>query len=272
MTTRTRTGHFSKELFIFLRQLERNNDRAWFEKNRSRYIEHCRNAMLEFIEDIGPYLWAISKRLIADPRPVGGSNELWLGLSGVTPDVDGVVMALDDDGVRVRKTYLASDMVLERVEQPLVNAGWGALLVLMFLALVLASASGVMLFSFIDTRERQTEFALLRTLGSSRRQLNGAVWFSLLLVAICGIALGTLASQMLLGNLGGQLIGISLLPLMEVAEEGVRVTPPMVLQINWVTLGVSYLILGSVTAGTVLWLIWFTAKMEVQQVLRIGEG
>ena len=46
----------------------------------------------------------------------------------------------------------------------------------------------------------------------------------------------------------------------------------MTLEIDWVTLGVSYAILGSVTIGTVLWLIWYTSKMEVQQVLRIGEA
>ena len=169
----------------------------------------------------------------------------------------------EQEGIRVRKSFLSSEMVNEQVDQPLVNAGWGALLVLVFLALVLASASGVMLFSFIDTGERRTEFAVLRTLGSSRRQLNGAVWFSLFLVAVCGIGLGTVA---------GQLIGTSLLPLMGVGEGGEQVTPRMVFQTNWATLAVSYTILVAATGVTVLWLIWFTAKMEVQQLLRIGEG
>ena len=68
-----RSGHFSPELFTFLRQLERNNNRAWFEKNRDRYIELGRDPMLEFIEDLAPRLLAISKRLVVDPRPVGGS-------------------------------------------------------------------------------------------------------------------------------------------------------------------------------------------------------
>ena len=212
---------------------------------------------------------------------IGGTNELWVGLRGAGSDgemgrvgsdgVDPVPAVLSDrvaaflegNGLRSRNTYIASAMVRERTEQPLVSAGWGALLVLMFLALVLASASGVMLFSFTDTRDRRTEFALLRTLGTSRRQLNGAVWFSLFLVTLCGVALGSVA---------GQVIGTSLLPLMEVAEEGARVTPPMTLEIDWFTLAVSYAILGSVTIGTVLWLIWYTSKMEVQQVLRIGEA
>jgi len=197
------------------------------------------------------------------PRPTGGSNELWVNPGASGGDGSAIVDSLDNNGVRIRKTLVASDMVLNSVDQPLVNAGWGALLVLMFLALVLASALGVMLFSFIDTKERQTEFALLRTLGTSRIQLNGTVWFSVFLVAVCGVSLGTLA---------GYLIGASLLPLMEVAEEGAKVTPRMVLETNWVTLSVSYIILGAVTLATVLWLVWFTAKMEIHQVLRIGEG
>ena len=197
------------------------------------------------------------------PRPTGGSNELWVNPGASGGDGSAIVDSLENNGVRTRKTIVASDMVLNSVDQPLVNAGWGALLVLMFLALVLASALGVMLFSFIDTKERQTEFALLRTLGTSRIQLNGTVWFSVFLVAVCGVSLGTLA---------GYLIGVSLLPLMEVAEEGAKVTPRMVLETNWVTLSVSYIILGAVTLATVLWLIWFTAKMEIHQVLRIGEG
>ena len=198
---------------------------------------------------------------IHSPRPVGWSNELWVDLEGANPDA--IVDKLEDSGLRIRDVVQASDLVSQRVEQPLVNAGWGALLVLMFLSLVLASVSGIVLFSFIDTRERQTEFALLRTLGSSRTQLNGCVWFSLVLVAVCGVSLGTVA---------GLVIGTSLLPLMEVAEAGVRVTPGMVLQTNWATLGLSYLVLAVFTIAALLWLVWFTTRMEIHQVLRIGEG
>ena len=49
-------------------------------------------------------------------------------------------------------------------------------------------------------------------------------------------------------------------------------TPPMTFQTNWIILLVSYLALGAVTLGTVIWLAWLTAKLEVQQVLRIGEA
>jgi len=71
---RTSTApHFTPELFRFLRDLERNNRRDWFEANKNRYLEHARDPMLRFIADFGPRLGKISPRLVADPRPVGGS-------------------------------------------------------------------------------------------------------------------------------------------------------------------------------------------------------
>ena len=194
---------------------------------------------------------------------VGGSNEIWTSMDGSGADPADVIGALKGFGINMGETFIAAEMVSQRVDQPLVNAGWSGLLILMFLALVLASASGVMLFSYTDTRERHTEFALLRTLGFSRKQLNGVVWFNLLLVVICGIGLGTWA---------GQQIGISVLPILEVAEEGIRVTPPMVLRINWSILLGTYLVLIMVATTAVVWLAWITNKLDVQQVLRIGEA
>jgi len=72
-TTRTKTGHFTPELFTFLRALKRNNKREWFERNKPRYIEHVRDPMLHFIADFAPKLQRISPHVVADPRPTGGS-------------------------------------------------------------------------------------------------------------------------------------------------------------------------------------------------------
>ena len=195
--------------------------------------------------------------------PAGGSNELWASLNGSQLSPEGVMNGIDRLGLNTSDTILASELVAQRVSEPLVNAGWGGLLVIMFLALVLASASGVMLFSYMDVRERQTEFALLRTVGFSTRQLNGVVWFNLVLVVVFGVGLGTLA---------GHLIGVRLLPILEWAEEGVRVAPPMLFRTDWLTLLISYAVLAGVAAFTVGWLAWLTSKLEVQRVLRIGEG
>jgi uncharacterized protein (TIGR02453 family) len=65
--------YFSPELFKFLRELKRHNDRDWFQENKWRYQEFVRDPFLRFIEDFGPRLRAISPHFIADPKPSGGS-------------------------------------------------------------------------------------------------------------------------------------------------------------------------------------------------------
>lgn len=61
-------GHFSPELFTFLRAVKRNNDRTWFEKNKPRYEAHVKKPFLDFIADFAPRLAKISPHLVADAR------------------------------------------------------------------------------------------------------------------------------------------------------------------------------------------------------------
>jgi uncharacterized protein (TIGR02453 family) len=69
----TKRAYFGPELFDFLRELRRNNDRNWFFTNKTRYESTVRGPMLRFIADFAPHLRAISRHFTADPRPVGGS-------------------------------------------------------------------------------------------------------------------------------------------------------------------------------------------------------
>lgn len=71
--SKRRSPHFTGELFGFLRELERNNNRDWFEKHKPRYIDHVREPMQRFIAEFGPKLKRISPYFLADPRPQGGS-------------------------------------------------------------------------------------------------------------------------------------------------------------------------------------------------------
>ena len=67
------TRYFDDELFAFLRELRSNNDRTWFQANKARYERSVKQPVLAFVEDAGPPLRKLSKQLVADPRPVGGS-------------------------------------------------------------------------------------------------------------------------------------------------------------------------------------------------------
>src|SRR5437870_4211940 len=66
-------GYFSKALFDSLKDLAAHNDRSWFAANKERYERDVRDPFLEFIADAGTPLRKLSKNLVADPKPSGGS-------------------------------------------------------------------------------------------------------------------------------------------------------------------------------------------------------
>jgi uncharacterized protein (TIGR02453 family) len=66
-------AHFTPELFAFLEELRYNNDRSWFHANKERYRRDVQTPMLRFIDDCAAPLRSISRQLVADARPVGGS-------------------------------------------------------------------------------------------------------------------------------------------------------------------------------------------------------
>jgi uncharacterized protein (TIGR02453 family) len=67
------TAFFRPELFAFLRQLKRHNNRDWFAKNKQRYEEVVRDPALTFISNFAPQLQKLSPHFVADPRPTRGS-------------------------------------------------------------------------------------------------------------------------------------------------------------------------------------------------------
>ncbi len=66
-------SHFNSDLFKFLRDLEANNEREWFNASKERYIDSVQEPALTFITDFGPRLARISPHFRADARVQGGS-------------------------------------------------------------------------------------------------------------------------------------------------------------------------------------------------------
>ncbi len=67
------TAFFTPDIFVFLKQLKRNNDREWFAKNKARYQECVVVPALAFIDAFAPHLQELSQHFLADARPSGGS-------------------------------------------------------------------------------------------------------------------------------------------------------------------------------------------------------
>ena len=72
-TTQAAGSYVTPRTFAFLRELAANNDRGWFEANKQRYLAEVRDPLLRFVADFAPRLAKLSKHMVADPRPVGGS-------------------------------------------------------------------------------------------------------------------------------------------------------------------------------------------------------
>lgn len=66
-------GLFTSDLFRFLEDLKRHNDRDWFAENKERFLDVVQEPALEFIRSFAPYLRKISPHFVADDRGSGGS-------------------------------------------------------------------------------------------------------------------------------------------------------------------------------------------------------
>ena len=62
-----------KDFFVFFKELKANNERPWFEENKERYKTTVIGSLSDFIEAMAPRVAKISKHIVVDPRPNGGS-------------------------------------------------------------------------------------------------------------------------------------------------------------------------------------------------------
>jgi len=64
---------FPAELFGFLRDLEKHNERAWMDDNRERYEQFVRTPALAFVRAVAPRITTVGPRLVASAARSGGS-------------------------------------------------------------------------------------------------------------------------------------------------------------------------------------------------------
>jgi uncharacterized protein (TIGR02453 family) len=61
-------GGFRPAAFRFLRDLGRNNDKAWFEANREVYEREVREPMRRLVETLDAKLRSIAPEIVGDPK------------------------------------------------------------------------------------------------------------------------------------------------------------------------------------------------------------
>ncbi len=62
-----------KDFFAFFNELAKNNERPWFEENKQRYKDSVVAPLSDFMTAMSPRVAKISKHIVVDPRPNGGS-------------------------------------------------------------------------------------------------------------------------------------------------------------------------------------------------------
>ena len=208
--------------------------------------------------------------LIFDERTLGllrlqgtstarSADEWWMATTGA--GVGALTKALRDSPFESADVVTLVDRTRSLSTDPVALGIIGAL-TLGFVATGLFAVVGLTVSAAVSARQRRTEFALLRAIGLSGRQLSGSLWLengSLVLVSLVA------------GTSLGLLIGWLVLPFVTVTQRAAAPIPPVVVHVPWdrillldlvsaLALGVAVVVIGGVLR-----------RLGVGGTLRMGE-
>jgi len=186
-------------------------------------------------------------------------NDAWM--SPATPGVMEREQLLAK-GVQADGLFDRRDVRAAQEADPLVAASWEGILFLSFAAVLLLTGLGFAVYATLAVQSRSLEFAILRTMGYTSRQVLSLVSFEQLFVIVAGVVVGTFLGfplgRLMIGYLG-------------VTESGADPVPPLVSQVSWSAVLTVYALLGIVFLGTIASLAAVYSRLAVHKALRIGE-
>ena len=189
-------------------------------------------------------------------------NEAWLVTDEALADREGLAERLRIEPF-ASTTVHDRDYLLSKTQvDPLLDAGWRALLNVAFVTVLVLSCIGFLVHTYVSFRDREGQFALLRAVGLSMNQLTLLIWIEQALVVVAGLALGTW--------MGGQ-VGATIMTFLGHDDTGDRVLPPYTLDVDWVTLISTYAAIIVVFTVIITSVVIVVRRLSLQQVLRFGE-
>jgi hypothetical protein len=196
-------------------------------------------------------------------------DEWWLDLAAAGSSIDSEAAALADEVSRtlasplfgsVNVTTLAGrlrGLLSDPVAVGIIGAlGLGAIAAALFALVGLAVAASV------SARQRQNEFALMRALGLSRRQLSGWLWLENGSLAVVSVLVGTAL---------GALISWVVLPSVTMTGDGRPPTPPVIVTMPLPTIALLGLVAAIATAIVVAVMAAVLRRTGIGNVLRASE-
>ena len=131
-----------------------------------------------------------------------------------------------------------------------------------FVATGLFAIIGLTVSAAVSARERRTEFALLRALGLSGRQLSGWLW----------LENGSLVLVSLLAGTGlGILIGWMVLPFVTVTQGATAPVPSVIVAVPWDRIVLLDVASGLALGIAVVMIAGALRRLGAGRVLRMGE-
>jgi hypothetical protein len=189
------------------------------------------------------------------------ANEVWIETGEALPSEVANAMR---GRMSVPPSLIAQDQLLrDAAVDPLISAGWKALLAIAFTTVLAASAVGFLVYSQVTFASRMTEYAVVRTLGLTTKQVLGLVTLELLMVLVPAV---------LVGGLLGMRMGATIIPFLVTSGEGVRVVPPVVLAVDWQAVGVLVGVIGAIFLAISIGLISSVRKISPPRVMRMGQN
>ena len=210
-------------------------------------------------------------------------NEAWLKTEAGTPSIEQLEMMKDEAG-GARLRYSATSSVERNIEllrlrtgpisdrltllagvsvDPLVSEGWRALLGVAFVTVLIVSAIGFVVHTRVAFRRRLAEFALLRTIGLSMRQLLLLILLEQVIVVGVAVAIGIFM---------GTRLGDTIIPYLARSGQDANVVPPMTLEIYWTGFATTFGLLAIVFAVVIAISLVSVYSMAIHRVMRIGEA
>ncbi|MEO8538525.1 MAG: ABC transporter permease [bacterium] len=187
------------------------------------------------------------------------ANEAWM-----SPANPGVMTRenLQARGIQADGMFDRRDVRAAQEADPLIAASWEGILFLSFAAVLLLTGLGFAVYATLAVQSRSLEFAILRTMGYTSRQVLSLVTFEQMFVILAGVVVGTFLGfplgRLMIGYLG-------------VTESGADPVPPLVSQVSWSAVLTVYGLLAVVFVGTIGSLAAVYSRLAVHRALRIGE-
>lgn len=190
---------------------------------------------------------------------IDNANEYWLDTTGEN-DSESIKTVLGPDFESVRAESRAN-RVQTLTSDPIALGATGAL-TLGFVAAAVFATVGFAVSATVSARERLTEFALLRALGLSPKQLGS--WLSL--------EQGVLvAASLALGTLIGAVLTATILPLVSLTQSGANAVPGVEVIYPWTTIIQLDLAVLTVLGLMVLVMTFLLRRLGLGSLLRLGE-